>query len=122
MEILFSLLEKVKKSEGFEDNVGMILIHNGVVRSWSRKGEGKVKKLKVKVDQEKIKKIEEEYSKKPGIFKVLIHANKGEFKPGDDLLYIVVAGDIRDNVKPVLSQVLDKVKKEAIFKEELFIS
>ncbi len=121
MEILLSLLQKVKKSDGFEDNVGMILIHNGVVRGWSRKREGKIEKLKVKVDQEKIKELEKEYSRRPGIFKVLIHANEGEFKPGDDLLYIIVAGDIRDNVKPVLSELLDKVKKEAVFKEEFFI-
>ena len=69
-----------------------------------------------------LKRIVKEYSKKPGIFKILIHAKEGEFKPGDDLLYIVVAGDIRDNVKPVLSEVLDRVKKEAIYKEEIFIS
>ena len=119
MEILISMLKEVKESDGFEDNVGMILIHNGVVRNWSRKDKKEVKKLKVKVDQNKIKEIADEYSKKNGIFKVLIHAKEGEFKPGDDLLYIVVAGDIRDNVKPVLSEVLDKVKKEAIFKEEI---
>ncbi len=120
MEILFSLLKKVKESAGFKENVGMILIHNGVVRSWSRKEKGEIKKLKVSSDKEKIDRIAEDYSRRPGIFKVLIHANDGEFKPGEDLLYIIVAGDVRENVKPVLSEVLDRVKKEAIFKEEVF--
>ena len=42
----------------------------------------------------------------------------GRLKPGDDLLFIIVAGDIRENVKPVLAELLDRIKAEAVTKSE----
>ena len=30
-------IAELKKTPGFSENVGMILVHNGVVRGWSRK-------------------------------------------------------------------------------------
>ena len=44
----------------------------------------------------------------------------GTFQPGDDLLYIIVAGDIRENIKPVLAELLDRIKAEAVTKKEIF--
>ena len=41
------------------------------------------------------------------------------FSPGDDLLFILVAGDIRENIKPVLADLLDRIKSEAIRKTEI---
>lgn len=113
-------INEIKQLEGFEDNVGMILIHNGVVRSWSRKNHSKVLMVKVQPDHKRIQEICQEFEKKEGIFKVYAHAFEGELKPSDDLLYIIVAGDIRENVKPVLSDLLDSIKKEGVIKEEIF--
>ena len=104
---LSKVMFELKSEPGFREQVGMILIHNGVVRGYSRDGK-KVKKLKVSYDYEKIYRIKESYEKRDGIFKILIEAREGEFFPGDDLLWIVVAGDIRENVKRVLSEVLRK--------------
>lgn len=39
-------------------------------------------------------------------------------KPGDDLLFLVVAGDIRENVKSVFAELLDRIKSEAVLKQE----
>lgn len=36
--------------------------------------------------------------------------------PGDDPLFIIVAGDVRENVKPVLAKLLDRIKAEAVTK------
>ena len=41
-------------------------------------------------------------------------------KPGDDVLFLVVAGDIRENVKPALALMLDRVKTEAVSKREVY--
>ena len=109
----------MKKDPLFAQNVGMILIHNGVVRAWSRKDKSQVQTIEVMADFKKIEQIRKEYEQKPGIYKIIIEAREGTFKPGDDLLFIIVAGDIRENVKPVLAEVLDKVKKEAISKKEV---
>ena len=45
-------------------------------------------------------------------------ARDGLLFPGDDVLFLVVAGDIRENVKPALSELLDRVKAEAVRKKE----
>ncbi len=50
------VLSHLKKEPHFTQKVGMILIHNGVVRGISRNGK-KVKKLIVKSDYNKIEQI-----------------------------------------------------------------
>ena len=51
---------------------------------------------------------------------VCIHAEavEGELKPGDDVLFLVVAGDIREHVKATFSELLDRIKAEAVIKQE----
>jgi len=113
------VITDMKKEPGFSENVGMVLVHNGVVRSWSRQGHKTVTGIKVAVDERKVEALRKEYSRKPGIYKILIEYHSGELNLGDDLLFIVVAGDIRENVKPVLSELLDRVKAEAVTKSEI---
>ena len=116
-----SKIAELKQRPDFADNVGMILAHNGVVRNWSRAKEGKVSCLEVNADVEKVEAIRQEYLKKEGIYEIIVESHSGHFKPGDDLLFIVVAGDIRENIKPVLADMLDRIKSEAISKREVFI-
>lgn len=111
-------IAELKKEPGFTDNVGMILIHNGVVRSWSRKDHSKVSHVDVAVNDKKLASLRDEYAKKPGIYRIIIEAQSGTLKQGDDLLFIIVAGDIREHVKPVLAELLDRVKAEAVIKTE----
>ena len=113
------IIEAMKKEPGFSKNVGMVLVHNGVVRGWSRRDHETVTGVEVAVDEHKIEALHKEYSQKPGIYKILIECCSGKLNPGDDLLFIVVAGDIRENVKPVLSELLDRIKGEAVTKTEL---
>ncbi len=114
-------IEELKKRPDFTENVGMILVHNGVVRSWSRQDRTEVTAIEVRPDFEKIAKIRQEYLKHKGIFEILIEARSGMLQPGDDLLFIVVAGDLRENIKPVLAEVLDRIKAEAVQKKEILI-
>lgn len=114
-------IAEMKKQPGFQDNVGMILIHNGVVRNWSRKDKSKVQALEVTPDLDKIEAIRQEFLKREGIFDIAVEAHSGRFQPGDDLLFLIVAGDLRENIKPVLSELLDRIKSEAISKREIGI-
>jgi molybdopterin synthase catalytic subunit len=116
---LSKTIEELKMRPGFADNVGMILIHNGVVRNWSRTDRNAVSALRVTPDSDKIEALRQEYLRREGIFEILIEAGSGTFQPGDDLLYIIVAGDIRENIKPVLAELLDRIKAEAVTKQEL---
>lgn len=111
-------LAQLKQDPGFKENVGMVLIHNGVVRGWSRKDRSGVSSIDVTPDLERIESLRQEYEQKPGIYKVLVEAKSGRLQPGDDLLFIIVAGDIRENVKPVLAELLDRIKAEAVTKAE----
>lgn len=112
-------LANLKKEPGFSDNVGMTLVHNGVVRSWSRKDKENVIAINVTPDHEKIAAICREMEQREGIFRVLAEANEGKLVPGDDLLFLVVAGDIREHVKATFAELLDRVKSEAVSKEEI---
>jgi molybdopterin synthase catalytic subunit len=114
-------IAEIKQQPGFQDNVGMLLIHNGVVRNWSRKDKSKVKALEVNPDFAKIERIRQEFLTREGIFDIVIEAKSGEFLPGDDLLFIIVAGDLREHLKPVMAELLDRVKAEAIGKREIII-
>ncbi len=110
-------IARLKKLPGFKEQVGMILIHNGVVRGTSLKGKN-VTALRVKPHYDKIEELIHIYERQKGIFKIVVEAREGVFSPGEDLLWIIVAGDVRENVKKVLSSLLDDIKAKAIEKEE----
>ena len=108
---------ELKKLPGFVEKVGMVLAHNGMVRGTSRDGKP-VKSLEVKANYEKIEMLVEKYSQAEGIFKIVVEAKEGKFLPGDDLLFIIVAGDIRPNVKKVLGDILEEIKATCFEKKE----
>lgn len=110
----------LKKEPGFADNVGMLLVHNGIVRGWSRKDRAEVTAIEVTPDLDKIEEIRKDIQAYEGIFRAVAHANTGLMQPGDDVLFLIVAGDIRENVKAALSDFLDRVKSEAVSKKEIF--
>ncbi len=111
-------IAEMKKDPEFARNVGMVLVHNGIVRSWSREDRAPVARLDVQADSEKIESLRREYEVKHGIYKILVEAESGILAPGDDLLFIIVAGDLRENVKPVLAELLDRIKSEAVTKTD----
>lgn len=112
-------LQELKQRPGFSEHVGMMLVHNGVVRAWSRADHAAVGRVLVRPDRPRMEAIRREMEQRPGIFAVLAEAAEGELLPGDDLLFLVVAGDIRENVKAVFAELLDRIKAEAVVKEEL---
>lgn len=111
-------LKELKQEPGFTEHVGMMLVHNGVVRGWARKDHAPVARVVVTPDRNKMVAICREMEQRPGIFKILAEAAEGELLPGDDLLFLVVAGDIRENVKATFAELLDRIKSEAVVKQE----
>ena len=114
------MLDEIKRHPDFE-KVGMILCHNGVVRATTRDGHT-VKGLRVAVDHAKLEQIVTQQSQKPGIvdIRVNIVENKN-LAVGDDIMHLIVAGDIRENVISVLTQTLDAIKKKVTKKTEYFM-
>ncbi len=114
------IVNQIKQRPDF-DKVGMVLAHNGVVRGTSRDGR-KVSGLKVSVDHEKLEQILEEERQTPGILDIIIEiAEDKHLAVGDDVMVLVVAGDIRDTVIAVLERTLNAVKSTVTSKTEFFI-
>ncbi|SEA29899.1 Molybdopterin synthase catalytic subunit [Desulfuromusa kysingii] len=110
----------LKQDPKFVENVGMVLVHNGVVRGRSRADHSAVKQIEIHVDYDKSEQIRQEIEQLPGIYKIVVEAHEGILNPGDDLLFLVVAGDIRENVKPALALLLDRIKTETVTKKEIY--
>ena len=120
-----NLLSNIKKNSNFE-KAGAIALFIGVARGETLEG-AKVQKLTLEAYEEKaneiLAKICDDLSQRPGIVDVQIHHLLGDFKIGEDLVYVSVAGSHRADVFPVLREAVERYKIEApIFKKEKIIS
>ncbi|MEJ2164924.1 MAG: molybdenum cofactor biosynthesis protein MoaE [Desulfobacterales bacterium] len=114
---IHKLMQEIKAHPDF-GNAGMVLCHNGVVRATSRDGR-KVKGLRVAVDHEVLGRILAEQKQKPGIIEIKVEiAENRDLAVGDDVMLLVVAGDIRENVIPVLTETLNLIKTTVTAKTE----
>lgn len=114
-----SLLAEVKSHPNIS-RAGMILCHNGIVRESDRSGAKRVVSLRVEVNRPTIERIRAWAESRPGIVTVRIEALEGEFTVGDDLLFVIVAGDIRENVFGVMRETIERIKAEGVRKTELY--
>ena len=106
--------------------IGMYLLHNGVVRQTARaqvRGEdpnaGPVSGMRFSYDPEKARAIAEEARRLPGIYHVRVWLNRGELKVGDDLMRVLVGGDIRPHVVAALEFLVEALKSRCVREEEL---
>lgn len=97
---------------------GMYLIHNGVVRGTSRDGRP-VSGMVLSVDRERLNEIVASASLIEGVTYARAWVNEGRLAVGDDIMYVVVAGDIRDHVFEALGALVRMIKSEVVTEEEL---
>jgi len=114
--MIAEMIEKIKKHPRYHE-AGMILCHNGVVRATSRDGRP-VRELTVRCRHDRLREIADGLKKRPGILDVLVHVNEGVLHPGDDIMFVVVAGDFRENVFSCLMDGVNEIKKTVTEKEE----
>jgi molybdopterin synthase catalytic subunit len=118
---LDDILNDLKGKYAF-NRAGAIATFTGVVRGSDGEG-SKVQKLMIEAYEEKadeeIVRICKTLGKKEGIVDVQIHHLVGEFSVGEDLVYVAVAGEHREEVFSVLKEAVEEYKKEVpIFKKE----
>ena len=118
MEIT-TLIQKIK-AHPQSAKVGMMLCHVGIVRGASLNGRP-VSGLDLTVDHQALESILAEQKKRPGIVEILVQIQEGSLKVGDEIMLIVVGGDLRDHVIPVLADTLNAIKKRVTHKTEHFI-
>ncbi len=115
------LITAVKEHPNF-DQAGMVLCHNGVVRATSRDGR-RVSGLRVNVDHQRLTTILDAARQRPGIVDVRVDiAADRDLEVGDDVMVLVVAGDVRENVIAVLEETLNEIKTTVTSKTEFFMT
>ena len=115
---LQEMVDAIKKRHDFH-KVGMIACHNGVVRATSRDGRS-VRGLEIAADRDLLQRILLEMKCREGIIEVLVYLIEGYRKVGEDVMFVAVAGDIRENVFPVLEETVERIKQEVTRKKEFF--
>ncbi len=110
---------KAVKGHPDSSKMGMIASHMGLVRETSLNGDP-VKGINVRFDHEAIDAIIKDAKKMPGIIEVLVDTCDGQLDVGDEIMAVVVGGDIRDHVFPALIETVERIKKEGSRKKEEF--
>lgn len=103
------------------DKVGMYLTHNGVVRGTAkamvRQGAQDAKPvtgMTFSYDRERMDAAIAETLAMDGIFYVRAWLNEGELAVGDDIMFVLVGGDIRPHVIDALQFLVGRLKSECV--------
>ena len=117
---------KEAKSDENADQCGMYLFHNGVVRVTSRaqardgQDTDHVKGMIFYFDRQKVNQAVEETKKLPGIHYVRVWLNEGTLKVGDDIMLVLVGGDIRPHVVDALQSLVGELKNNCVTEKEMY--
>lgn len=112
---------KEAKAHPMATQTGMFLIHNGVVRKTPkaqvRQGldDGSVVKgMAFAYDAPKVDEMIAQTYNMEGIFYVKVWLNEGQLEVGDDIMYVLIGGDIRPHVIDALQFLVGKIKNECV--------
>ena len=118
---------KEAKEDKSAPECGMYLFHNGIVRQSARakvrQGDisaSDVKGMVFSYDKEKVEEAVENTQNMPGIGYVRVWLNEGQLEVGDDIMLVLVGGDIRPHVVDALQALVGELKNHCVKEEELF--
>lgn len=118
---------KEAKAHESAPRIGMYLTHNGVVRQSAkaqvRLGETDAKPvigMRFSYDQAAVDAIIAETYKMDGIYYIKVWLNEGELSVGDDIMYVLIGGDIRPHVVDALQYLVGRIKSECVAETELY--
>lgn len=117
---------KEAKTDASAAKIGMYLTHNGVVRETAkaaaRMGEKNTKPvagLLFSYDKAKVEATVTEARSLEGIYYVRVWLNEGRLSVGDDIMYVLIGGDIRPHVVDALQFLVGKIKSECVTENEI---
>lgn len=115
------------KADPAAADCGMFLVHNGTVRRTARarvrqgaEDTAPVRGMRFGYDREKVARAVEAARAMPGIGYVRVWLNEGELGLGDDIMLVLVGGDIRPRVVDALQALVGTLKGECVTEEEIF--
>ena len=118
-------LKEAKEHES-APRVGMYLTHNGIVRESNKASvrygeeERKVTGMIFSYDEEKLNAVIADAYKLEGIHYIRAWLNEGELKMGDDIMYVLIGGDIRPRVVDALHYLVGRIKNECVVETEIY--
>ena len=105
---------------------GMYLAHNGTVRETARakvrqgaEDTAPVTGMYFDYDPEKLEAAVTAARALPGIYHVRVWLNRGELSLGDDIMLVLIGGDIRPHVVDALQSLVGTLKNECVTEREL---
>ena len=120
-------LFKDAKSSKNAKKCGMFLLHNGTVRIDSKKKvrEGakntkNVSGMLFDYDKKKVDIAIKKALKMTGIYYIHVWLNNGKLKLGDDIMLVLVGGDIRPHVIECLQSLVSEIKTNCVIENELY--
>lgn len=115
------------KADSTSSKCGMYLFHNGIVRESAK---AKVRNglentlpvtgMLFSYDAEKVTAATEEARRMPGIYYVRVWLNHGVLQVGDDIMLVLIGGDIRPHVVDALQNLVGNIKNNCVKEEEVY--
>jgi len=106
--------------------IGMYLVHNGIVRQTAkakvRGGDNSaadVSGMVFSYDEDKVMQAVKETYDMNGIYYVRTWLNSGKLSVGDDIMYVLIGGDIRPNVVAALESLVERLKTQCVTETEI---
>ena len=105
---------------------GMYLTHNGTVRQTAkakvRFGEENTQEVTGMIfsyDEEKVNAVIADTYKMEGIYYIKVWLNEGQLQVGDDIMFVLIGGDIRPRIIDALNYLVGRIKNECVVETEL---
>ena len=115
------------KTDPSAADCGMYLIHNGTVRQTAKakvrqgaENTGPVTGMRFSYDGGKVGEAVRQAREMEGIRYVRVWLNEGKLDLGDDIMLVLVGGDIRPHVIDALQALVGTIKNECVIEQELY--
>ncbi|MBQ4649216.1 MAG: molybdenum cofactor biosynthesis protein MoaE [Firmicutes bacterium] len=119
-------LKEAKEHESAK-NIGMYLTHNGVVRETAKaqvrhgmEGTLPVTAMDFSYDALKVEAAVADTYKMSGIYYIRTWLAEGRLTVGDDIMYVLIGGDIRPNIVNALQYLVGRIKDECVTETEIY--
>ena len=116
---------KEAKAHESAPKIGMYLVHNGTVRQsakakvrYGAENTKDVTGMHFSYDPEKVEAVIADTRKLEGIYYIRVWLNEGELNLGDDIMYVLIGGDIRPRVVDALNYLVGRIKDECVVETE----
>ena len=117
---------KEAKAHESAPKIGMYLTHNGTVRQTAKalvrlgaEDTQAVTGMEFSYDAAMVDAVIADTYQMEGIYYIKVWLNEGMLELGDDIMYVLIGGDIRPRVVDALQYLVGRIKNECVIEKEL---